>query len=384
MKILLSAFVLCIVFATAFAQNTVSVGDEVRYQCFCLGAEWVRGTVERVDGGNVRLRYGNMDNQVVTLPINSPKLKIGNAAVNPLEAVPMNPMQKAFSSENGKFQSAVQSFAHYYDANYSEGGGGLPGSELWQRYMAELAQLDSLCRTRYQGITDWRSPGYIREGVVDYRYGVWCEIAANRVVIEKKARAGVANSVVGMGYTLENLNFGFNEPDNPLRMEVQDMIWNREKWRVAKYAWLKPKYAAYGITEVPVNATAEVEKRAEELWKLAEKGATNRSYKQPPWRDASVESYVKAKLAAKIPRVQIVKIGLDYKTWVKRASESLVASDDYFNYYKVSYNSYKRGNVLIKIPGRPFCQMQEFVVGQSGKGLVDAGIGGSGTFMRCE
>jgi len=40
--------------------------------------------------------------------------------------------------------------------------------------------------------------------------------------------------------------------------------------------------------------------------------------------------------------------------------------------------------VLIKMPGRPFCQMQDFVVGQSGKGLVDAGIGGSGTFMRCE
>ena len=31
-----------------------------------------------------------------------------------------------------------------------------------------------------------------------------------------------------------------------------------------------------------------------------------------------------------------------------------------------------------------FCQLQDFVVGQSGKGLVDAGIGGSGTFMRCD
>ena len=247
-----------------------SVGDEVRYQCFCLGQEWVRATVERVDGANIRVRYGNMDNQVVTLPKNSPKLKVGNAARNPLETVPMNPMQKAFSNENGKFQNAVQSFAHYYDPRYLEGGGGLPGAELWQRHMAELAELDSICRTRYQGITDWQSPGYTREGFVDYRYGVWCDIAADRVAIEKKARVGVANSVVGMGYTVENLNFGFNEPDNPLRMEVQDMIWNREKWRAAKIAELKPRYASYGITAVPSNATAELEKRADELWKLVE------------------------------------------------------------------------------------------------------------------
>lgn len=384
MKIILTTLVLGIVFSAAFGQANVSVGDEVRYQCFCLGSEWVRAKVERVDGGNVRVRFGNMDNQVVTLPLNSPKLMIGNAARNPLETVPMNPMQKAFSSENGKYQNAVQVFAHYYDPQFLEGGGSLPGSERWKTNIAELAELDSICRTRYRGITDWRSPGYTREGYVDYRFGVWCEIAANRIAIEQKARLGAANSVVGMGYTTENLNFGFNEPDNPLRMEVQEMIWNREKWRAAKFAWLKPKYAAYGVMTVPANATAEVERRADELWKLVEKGAPNRSFKQPPWRDASVESFVRSKLAAKIPGVQVIKIGLDYKTWVKRASESLVASDDYFNYYKVSYNSYKRGSVLIKILGRPFCQMQDFVVGQSGKGMVDAGIGGSGTFMRCD
>lgn len=374
-----------LVFIVAPIAYSQSVGDVVQYQCNCLGSEWVRGTIERVDGGNVRVRYGNMDNQVVTLPVNSPKLRIGNAARNPLEPVPMNAMQRAFSNEtSGKYLNALRSFAHYYDARYLTGGGGLPGSELWNRLVAELAELDSLCRSRYQGITDWESPGYLREGYVDYRFGLWCQIAASRNDIEKRARVGAANSVVGMGYTTENLNFGFNEPGNPLRLEVQDMIWNREKWRAAKIAWLKPKYAEYGINTVPANATAEVEKRAEELWKLAEQGAPTRSYKQPPWRDASVESFVKTKLAAKIPGMQIVKIGLDYRTWVKRASHSLVASDDYFNYYKVSYSAYKRGTVLIKVPGRPFCQEQEFVVGQSGKGLVDAGIGGSGTFMNCE
>ncbi|MBP6004502.1 MAG: hypothetical protein KA746_13800 [Pyrinomonadaceae bacterium] len=364
--------------------NGQSVGEEVRYQCFCFGQEWVKGTIERVDGNNVRVRYGNMDNQVVTLPANSPKLRMGNAARNPLETVPMDQMQKAFSNENGRFQNAVQSFAHYYDPRFLEGGSGLPGSALWQTYMAELAQLDSLCRTRYRGITDWSSPGYIREGVVDYRYGLWCEVAANRTTIEKKARVAVANTVVGMGYSIENLNFGFNEPENPLRMEVQEMLWNREKWRAAKIAELKPRYATYGITSVPADATAEVEKRAAELWKLVERGAPNRFYKQPPHRDAAVEAFVRAKFTSQYPGAQVLKIGLDYNTWVQRKSLTYVESDEIFKYYKVNYNSYKRGSVLLKIPGRPFCQMQEWVVGKGSQGLVAAGMGGSGTFMRCE
>ena len=80
----------------------------------------------------------------------------------------------------------------------------------------------------------------------------------------------------------------------------------------------------------------------------------------------------------------MLRIGLDYNTWVQRKSLTYVDSDEIFKYYKVNYNSYKRGSVLLKIPGRPFCQMQEWVVGKGGAGLVAAGMGGSGTFMRCE
>ena len=80
----------------------------------------------------------------------------------------------------------------------------------------------------------------------------------------------------------------------------------------------------------------------------------------------------------------MLHIGLEYKTWVQRKSLDYVASDDLFRYYKVSYNSYKRGTALLKIPGRPLCQMQDFVVGRGAKGVVPAGVGGSGTFMRCD
>lgn len=360
------------------AQEAVKVGEEVDYQCNCFGQAWIKAKVEAVNGRTVKVRYGNLDNQVATVAIDSGLIRL---RPKPEDPNVVN-LRKAFADVSGPYRRSVEQFAHYFDPRFEPAGTPVRPNE-WQKAMADLAELDKLCKGAYRGVTDF--PGdYVRPGYVDYRFSTWCQIAAARVQLEPLVRAGAARSMVGMGYTEENLNFGFNEPDNPLRMEVQDMIWNREKWRAAKFAWLKPKYAEYGIAAVPANATAEVEKRAEELWKLVERGAPNRSYKQPPWHDAAVEAFVKNKLAAKFPGVQIVKIGLDYKTWVARAGHTLVASDDYFNYYKVTYNSYKRGNVLIKIPGRPFCQLQDFVVGQSGKGMVDAGIGGSGTFMKCE
>lgn len=382
MKTLIALLLFLVLVPAAFSQS-VKVGDEVRYQCFCLGQEWVRATVERIDGGNVRVRFGNMDNQVVTLPINSPKLKIGNAARNPLESVPPDAIQKAFMNEGSRFSNAVRYFAPYFDPQFTEGGTPVPDSAQWKSTVAELAELDQLCNTRFRGLTDYNSPGYIRPGSTDYRFGVWCQIAANRVTLEKKARIGVVKTLVNLGYTEENLNFGFNEPDNPVRWETQQLIWERDKWRAEKLAWLRPKYAVYK-TEVPADATAAAEARADQLKAMVLRDAPGRSYKQPPYRDASVESVVKTALAKEYPGAQVIKIGLDYRTWVQRQSLDYVASDDLFRYYKVSYNSYKRGTVLLKIPNRPLCQMQDFVVGLSGGKVVPAGVGGSGTFMRCE
>lgn len=380
MKFVIGLALFLVLVPAAYSQK---VGDEVRYQCFCFGQEWVKATIEAVSGNNVRVRFGNMDNQVVTLPVDSPKLKIGNAARNPLESIPPDALQRAFMNEGSRFGNAVQYFAPYFDPQFTEGGAPVPDSSRWKQTVAELAELDQLCTTRFRGLTDYASPGYIRKGSIDYRFGVWCQIAANRVSLEKKARIGVVKTLVNLGYTDENLNFGFNEPDNPVRWETQQLIWERDKWRAEKIAWLRPKYAVYKI-EVPADATSAAEARADKLKAMVLRDAPDRSYKQPPYRDAGVESVVKAALAKEYPGAQVIKIGLDYTTWVKRQSLDYVASDDLFRYYKVSYNSYKRGTVLLKIPNRPLCQMQDFVVGLSGGKIVPAGVGGSGTFMRCE
>jgi hypothetical protein len=356
------------------------VGDEGQYQCFCFGQEWVKATVEAVSGGNVRVRFGNMDNQVVTLPANSPKLRWPGANSGEFHA---DSMQKAFASEAApKYRRIVEQFAHFYDPKYRSAGGPVRPEE-WKFAMENLSQLDSDCRSRYNGVKDFQGITYIQDGSVDYRFAVWCDIAAKRLQLEPAARAGMAKTLINLGYTEENLNFGFNEPDNPLRMETQEMIWARDKWRAAKIAWLKPKYAEYGV-QVPADATAVAEKRADELRDMVMRDAPKRSYKMPANRDAAVESFMKTQFAKEYPGAQVLKIGLDYNTWVQRKSLTYVGSDEIFRYYKVDYNSYKRGTALLKIPGRPLCQAQDWVVGRSAKGLVAVAVGGSGTFMRCE
>lgn len=360
------------------------VGDEVRYQCFCFGQEWVRATVEAVSGGNVRVRFGNMDNQVVTLPSNSPKLRMpASGGSGSGETRPPDNVQQAFASQAApKYRRIVEQFAHFYDPQFNSAGGPVRPAE-WKTAMDQLAQLDAECRSRYTGVRDFEGVTYIRPGSVDYRFGLWCRIAGDRFAVEKKARSGMAKSLVNMGYTDENLNFGFNEPDNPVRMETQELIWDRAKWRAAKLAWLKPKYAEYGA-EVPADAFDAVEKRADELKAKVLSEAPNRSYKQPLHKDAAVESFMRGQFAKEYPGSQVIKIGLDYNTWVQRKSLTYVGSDEIFRYYKVNYNSYKRGTVLLKLPGRPLCQTQDWVVGRGAQGMVAVAVGGSGTFMRCE
>lgn len=373
-------FVLFAAFGSVSAQ-TARVGDEVRYQCFCFGQEWVKGTVEAVSNGNVRVRFGNMDNQVVTLPPNSPKLRWpGTSGGGEFRA---DAMQQTFASEAApKYRRIVEQFAHFYDSKYNSAGGPARPEE-WRFAMDQLAALDSECRSRYNGVKDFQGITYIKDGSVDYRFAVWCDIAAKRVQLEPIARSGMARTLVNLGYTDENLNFGFNEPNNPVRMETQQLIWERDKWRAAKIAWLKPKYAEYGA-QVPADAAAAAEKRADELRDIVMRDGPKRSYQMPQNRDAAVEAFMKSQFTKEYPGVQVLKIGLDYNTWVRRKSLSYVGSDELFRYYKVDYNSYKRGTALLKIPGRPLCQAQDWVIGRSPKGLVAVAVGGSGTFMRCE
>lgn len=378
MRIITLMFLIALAYTAARSQDVAAVGDEVDYKCNCFGQVWVKATVESIRGNSLRVRFGNLDNQVATVTMDSGLIRLRPKPEDPRVVE----LRKSFLDQvSPKYHTTVGQFAQYYDKQFLPAGGPARPDE-WRKAMADLAELDTLCKGQYRGVTDF--PGdYVRPGYIEYRFSTWCQIAAARTELEPRARAGMAKTRVNLGYTEENLNFGFNEPQNPLRTETQQLIWDRPNWRVEKTAWLKPKYAEYGAS-VPPDAFDAVEKRADELRAMVERDAPTRSWTQPPHHDPAVESFMKAKFVAEYPGASVLKIGLDYNTWVQRKSLTYVGSDDTFRYYNVSYNSYKRGWVLLKVPNRPFCQAQEWVVGRGGKGMVAVAVGGSGIFMKCE
>lgn len=208
-------------------------------------------------------------------------------------------------------------------------------------------------------------------------------IAARRAELEKPARAVAAKNLVSLTVTKDNLNFAFNHQKNRVPDETQMLMYDRAKWKQEQIPKYNPVFVKHGF-EMPADFFAEVEKQADELQKLIDRTAPDRAWGQPPFRDAAVEAFIKGKYAAVYRGVQILKAGLDYKIWEVRKGLSYVGSDSTFRYYKVEYNSYKRGWVLMKVPNRPFCQASEWIVGRGAKGMVVVSLGGSGIFVKCQ
>jgi hypothetical protein len=360
------------------AQNVLKVGDTIDYRCNCFGQEWVRAKVESVNGNSVTVRYGNMRNQVATVPATSSDIR---TLPDPVKLEKEADLRNAFQEEAGKYLQTVQFFAPAYDDNYISGGSptNLTG---WQKAVAELGELDALCKGKYAGVTN-DQVYYLRDGIVQNRYAVWCAIAADRKRIEPLARTAAAKHMITLTKTEDNLKFAFEHQKNRVPDETQQLIYNREKWRAEQIPNYTPQFADHGI-DIPADFFAGVEKRADELKKLIEQTAPTRGWEPPPFADPAVESFIKAKYAAEYPGVKIFKSGLDYKTWVERKGLSYLGSDSSYRYYKVEYSYYKRGWVLMRRPDQPFCQASEWIVGRSGKGMVVVSLGGSGIFMKCQ
>jgi hypothetical protein len=373
---IISPILLCLAFyICAFAQPPLQIGDVVEYRCNCFGQEWVDAKVEAVSGDSLSVRYGNMRNQVATGSISSGVIRMKPRKPSVAEIERWN----AFHRDASPYYESVKKFAPFFDAQYV--GGGLPNNPAeWLKTMNDLAELDTLCRTRYPGITD--QSDYVRKELVDYRFGVWCQIAAARARLEKPAREELAKNQVTLTVTKDNLNFAFKHQKNRVPDETQLLMYDRTKWKQDMTAKLKPRFAEFQV-EMPADFFAEVEKKADELKTLIDNTAPNRAWEQPPFRDAAVEAFIKSKYAAEYRGAQVLKIGLDYNTWVERKGLSYLGSDSTFRYYKVEYNYYKRGWLLMKTPNRPYCQASEWIVGKSGKGMVAVTLGGSAIFVKC-
>jgi hypothetical protein len=371
------AIVLAVFSISVQAQQVFRIGDAVEVQD---GSNWLPGRIESVDNNIAKVRTGKGKYDFINIQLPTTRLRApGSAARDAREGQ----MRDAFRGEAGKYLRSVEQFAPFYDDKYISGGSPITSAE-WQKAMSDLAELDALCKTKYQGITN-DPPHYLREGIVDHRYAVWCEIAARRNQLEKPARTSLAKNQITLTVTKDNLNFAFNHQKNRVPDETQGLMYERAKWKQAATAKYAPRFVEFGV-EMPADFFSEVEKRADELKQLIEKTAPNRSWEAPPFHDPAVEAFIKARYAADpdYRGVKILKSGLDYKTWVERKGLSYLGSDSTFRYYKVEYNYYKRGWVLMQLPNRPFCQASEWIVGRGAKGMVVVSLGGSGIFMKCQ
>lgn len=375
-KIVLSIVLSLFFCIGAIAQPRLQVGDNVEYRCNCFEKEWVSGKVEAVEGKMVRVRYGNMRNQVATLDVNSGAVR---TIVSAEKLAADDKVRWAFRQEAlDKYYRSVAQFAPSYNDQYISAGSPIKPEE-WQKAMNDLAELDALCKSKYPGITD--SLSYLQEGIIDYRYAQWCDIAARRATLEPKARASAAAHLAIIP-GVDDLRRALEYEDNRVVDDIQLLMYEPDKWKAQSSVKLKPHFASFG-TERPANFFDEMVTKAADLKAKIERGAPERSFETSATRDAAVEGFIKSKFIAEYPGSVILKSRVDYPNWVKRESLSLVGSGTGYKLYKVEYNFYKRGWVLMKMPNRPFCQAREWIVGRGAKGLVAVSTSSQGTFMKC-
>jgi hypothetical protein len=361
----------------AHAQAVFHIGDAIEVQD---GSNWIPGRIESVDNNIARVRIGKGKYDYINVQLPTTRFRIPGSAANEAKDVER---RNAFRHETSNYFQSVTQFAPFYDEKYISGGSPISPAE-WQKAMTDLGELDSLCKSKYAGITD--DPPYaLREGLVDNRFRVWCQIAARRGELEKPARTALAKNQVTLTVTKDNLEFAFNHQKNRMPDETQSLIYDRAKWKQAATVKYGPRFVEFGVA-MPPDFFTEVEQRADELKLLIEKTAPNRAWEQPPFHDPAVEGFISSKYAADpdYRGVRVLNIGLDYKIWTERKGLSYLGSDSSFRYYKVEYNYYKRGWALVKLLNRPYCQAQEWIVGRGAKGMVVVRLGGSGIFMKCQ
>lgn len=361
----------------AFAQETLRVGDTVEYKCTCFGPfEWVKAKVEAVSGNKVRVRYGNGKYQADTVTNEPNTVRTPGGAARTAGA---NQLRDAFINDAGnKYGQTVRFFAQFYDAQYISGG--YPTTAAgWQKAMTELAELDTLCKGKYAGVPNDLSH-YLRPGIVDNRYAVWCEIAAKRSELEKPARTASAKSITSFSEIERELKESRDSREGFINGSVQMLIYDPAIWKQTATAKVQPRFAEVGAT-IPADYFADVERQGEEVKKLIDQAAPTRSFTQPAYQDAASQALAKREFAKMYPGIQVLKIGSDYATW-KIFKNSL----------GIPTNQYKRGWALVKVPKRPFCQAKEWIVKQTyaGGGRFSATMSNfssgpsGGIFMKCE
>ncbi len=371
-------FLLLLTFAS-LGQQSISVGEQVEFSCTRVSSGWCSGRVESISGGNVKIRWGNMRDQAST--VTRDKVR----TIPKPDSPEVTAFKEAFAVEvDTPHRNALRIFAHYYKPDEFSNAGGTPTTPAgWQKLMADLTFVDSLCKGKYKGMAN-RSPSVAwpgpRKGDLDARYGEWCEIADKRLSYETQVRTDAAKHMIGF-HQISDMQKAIEHSRNIVWDEEQMILYEPEKWKAKTRIQLAKSYADYGVP-VPADVFTEIDAKAAELKAVIERTAPTRSFTQPAHKDAAVEAFIKPKLLAAHPGSQILRIGGSYPSWVKRESVSLVGSGTGYKLYKIEYKDYKQGYALMKMANRPFCQVRSWIAGRGAKGMV-ADLGEAGEFVKC-
>ncbi|HMT09090.1 MAG TPA: hypothetical protein PKA82_13880 [Pyrinomonadaceae bacterium] len=175
-----------------------------------------------------------------------------------------------------------------------------------------------------------------------------------------------------LGFTNNALRDALANSFHVISDDLQKLLFSTDAWKADMAAFLK-----CSPSDFPSNWMDRISERYNELKAVADNDGKTRTWKDRPFQRAVEQNLVKSKYTAKYPGVKILKIGSNYKDW-----------NVFKNSLGIPTNRYVRGEVLLQIPGRPYCQAQEWVVKQQYKGgsygaSVAENVGGSGYFVMC-
>ena len=178
---------------------------------------------------------------------------------------------------------------------------------------------------------------------------------------------------VYMTFARSDINRALNDTNNSTSDDIQLLLFEPEAWKASLARTIKVTLADFAT-----NWQDPVKDVLEELRVLINTQGKSRSWKQPPFSRPAEETMAKSKFIAHYKGATVLKIGSNYKDW-----------NMFKNSLGIPTNRFIRGLALLKIPNRPYCQAQEWVVRQTYAGgrwsaaKVDS-FGGGGFFMKCE
>lgn len=185
---------------------------------------------------------------------------------------------------------------------------------------------------------------------------------------------GACNALdVNMGFANNALISSLNNTWHIVTNDMQKLMFEPDVWKaeLAKVMNCSP-------SSFPSNWKDRVQENLENLRSYVESEGKTRSWTPRNFQRPVEQNMAKAKFLAFYKGATIVKIGSSYKDW-----------NMFKNSLGIPTNRFIRGEAVLKIPGRPFCQAQEWIVRQKYAGgkwsaaTVDS-FGGGGYFVKCD